>query len=76
MKTLDRRTCCLLKAATIEADQHRRPTLIDGFTPHDRREYGQAPVKARKMTPAEMASYFAEKSKEWGQPLKPVIKIG
>jgi hypothetical protein len=75
MKTIDRRTCGLIKAATIEADQHRRPTFIDGFAPHDRREYGQAPVKAGKMTPAEMTSYLAEKSKEWGQPLRPVRNI-
>ncbi len=39
MKDLDRRTCGLLKAATIEADQHKRPTFIGGFVPHDRREY-------------------------------------
>jgi hypothetical protein len=76
MKTIDRRTCGLIKAATIEADQHRKPTFIDGFAPHDRREYGQAPVRSVKMTPGELERYMAEKAQEWGQPLKPVIKIG
>lgn len=76
MKSIDRRTCGLIKAATIEADQHRRPTLIGGFTTHDRREYGQAPVRSVKMTPGELERYMAEKSKKWGQPLRTVIKIG
>jgi hypothetical protein len=76
MKTIDRRTCGLIKAATIEAEQHRRPTMIGGFTTHDRREYGQAPVRLVKMTPGELERYMVEKSKEWGQPLKPVRKIG
>ncbi len=75
MKKIDRRTCALLRAAAIEADQRRKPTFIDGFVSHDRREYGQASIKEVKMTPAELERYLGEKEKEWGGSLKPIMKI-
>ncbi len=76
MKKIDRRTCALLRAAVIEAEWQRKPTLIDGFVSHDRREYGQSLIKEVKMTPAELDHYLGEKAKEWGRSLKPIMKMG
>ncbi|MDU2066429.1 MAG: hypothetical protein E6713_16555 [Sporomusaceae bacterium] len=71
MKMLDRKTCGLLKAATIEAEMHRKVTKIAGFTHRDRRVYGQAEVKTVRMDPAELDLYLKEQAKGWGRQLAP-----
>lgn len=69
MRTLNRRTCGLLRAATIETQMHRRTTAICGFTTRDRREYRQPEIKTTKLTPAELELYITEQSKHWGHSL-------
>ncbi len=75
MKTLNRRTCGLLKAATIEVQIGRRTTAIGGFATRDRREYRQPEVKTIKMTPAELDQYITDQSKHWGHPLEQLKNI-
>jgi hypothetical protein len=75
MRTLNRRTCGLLRAATIEAQMRRRTTAIGGFVTRDRREYRQPEVKTIKMTPAELDLYIKEQSKHWGHPVEPLKNI-
>lgn len=74
MKTLNRRTCGLLKAATIEAQRRSKTTPIGGFATRDRREFSQPEVKTIKMTPAELDRYITEQSKHWGHPLEQLMK--
>lgn len=73
MKTLNRRACGLLRAATIEAQiSQKKPSPIGDFPPHDRRKYGQPTVKTIKLTLDELDRYLTEQSKHWGQPLTPL----
>ena len=70
MKALNRRTCGLIRAATIETQIHSNPTAIGGFVTRDRREYRQPEVKTIKLTLTELEQYLMEQAKHWGHPLK------
>ena len=70
MKALNRRTCGLIRAATIETQIHSSPTAIGGFVTRDRREYRQPEVKTIKLTLTELEQYLMEQAKHWGHPLK------